>query len=600
MPLLREDILNPIPGENPAGANLYYDPVMDKLKEARREDDDAPAGDWERERKVADYKLVIKLGQETLATKSKDLQIAAWLTEAMLKTHGFAGLKESLDVMKGIVENFWDGCYPEIEDGDLELRAAPLDWVGGRLDLAVKMVPLLKGGLSYLNYKDSRAVPSEAEASGNEDKQKIRQEAIDDGKVTQEDWEAADKATPNESLQATAAVLDETLASLDALGAACDEKFGSDAPSFSGLKTVLTEIRHNVKVFLKARGISDGADAGADDDDAGATAETAGEGIVGGTFATAGGGARALSITGVIPGSKEEVPIRLEAISKYLRQQDPANPGPYMMLRGLRFGELRGLGSQPDQRELIAPPTEARQNVKRAFLNQDWEGCLEASEAVMAGPGGRAWLDVHRYAVKAAEALGYDLIANAIKNELRQLIADLPELPRWQLLDDSPTANAKTREWLEEIQNEQPLAPRVVPEAAPEPPPPPPRSGERDPYDVAKEYVRAGNLQNALRTLNAQLAKETTGRGRFERRAQIAAILLDAGNDLLSQGYVDDCLADIEGHKLEDWEAGSWLAEHLATVLTGLNRREADYELRTKLYKTIAKLDPAKALSCSV
>ena len=73
MPILREDILNPIPGDNPAGANLYYDPVMDKLKEARREDDNAPAGEWQRELKVADHKLVIKLGTETIATKSKDL-----------------------------------------------------------------------------------------------------------------------------------------------------------------------------------------------------------------------------------------------------------------------------------------------------------------------------------------------------------------------------------------------------------------------------------------------------------------------------------------------------------------------------------------------
>jgi type VI secretion system protein ImpA len=595
MPILREDILNPIPGENPAGANLYYDPVMDKLKEARREDDDAPAGEWERERKVADFKLVIKLGQDTIAVKSKDLQIAAWLTEAMLKNHGFAGLKESLDVMKGIVDTFWDGCYPEIEDGDLELRSAPLDWVGSRLELPVRMVPLLKGGLTYLNYKDSRSVPTEADCSGNEDKLKIRQEAIADGKITQEDWEAADKATSNESLQGVAAVLDECLASIEGLGTICDEKFGNDAPSFNTLKTVVTEVRHNVKLFLKARGISDGTDTSTDDADS--AAETAGEGG-GGSFG--GGGPRGLTVTGVIPASKEEVAIRLEAISKFLREQDPASPGPYMMLRGFRFGELRGLGAQPDQRELIAPPTEARQNVKRAFLNQDWEGCLAASEVVMAGPGGRAWLDVHRYAVKAAEALGYDLIANAIKNEIRALIADLPELPRWQLLDDSPTANAKTREWLEEIQNEQPVAPRVVPEAAPEPPPPPARSGERDAYEVAKEYVRGGNLPNALKALNAQLAKETTGRARFERKSQIASLLLEAGNDLLAQGYVDECLAAIEGHKLDDWENGQWLAEHLAIVLMGLNRREADYELRTKLYKTIAKLDPAKALSCSV
>ncbi len=592
MPILREDILNPIPGDNPAGANLYYDPVMDKLKEARREDDDAPAGEWERERKVADHKLVIKIGSETIATKSKDLQIAAWLTESTLKMHGFAGLKESLDVLKGIVETFWDGCYPEIEDGDLELRAAPLDWVGSRLEISVKSVPLLKTGLNYLQYKESRLIPAEGDVGSNEDKQKVRSEAIADGKVTPEDWDTADKATSNEFMQTLGANLDACLESLTSLGTVVDDKFGSDAPSFNPLKTVLTEVKHNVKLFLKARGITDAVE-GEAADDAEAGAETAGE--AGGGV---GGGPRGITVTGVVPASKEEVAIRLEAISKYLREQDPASPGPYMMARGFRWGELRGLGSEPDPRELIAPPTEQRQAVKRAFLNQDWAGCLAASETVMAGPGGRAWLDVHRYAVKAAEALGYDLIANAIKNDLRGLLADLPELPRWQLLDDSPTANVKTREWLEELQQEQPIAPRVIPDAGPEPPPPP-KLG-RDPFEIAKDYIKSGNLQNALTTVATQLAKETTGRGRFERKAQIAWILIETTNDVLAQSYVEECVAMVDGHKLEDWESGPWLAEFLATFLTCLNRREADYELRTKLYKAIARLDPARALSCSV
>ena len=41
---LREDLLTPIPGDNPAGQNLRYAPVYDKIKEARREDDEAPQG----------------------------------------------------------------------------------------------------------------------------------------------------------------------------------------------------------------------------------------------------------------------------------------------------------------------------------------------------------------------------------------------------------------------------------------------------------------------------------------------------------------------------------------------------------------------------
>ena len=135
---LRNDLLNPIAGENPSGQNLRYAPVYDKIKEARREDDDAAQGDWKRERKVADWPLVVKTAGETLATKSKDLQLAAWLTEALLKTQGVGGLRDGLDLLKGLIEGFWDTLYPEIEDGDLEMRAAPLDWVGGRLDRAVK------------------------------------------------------------------------------------------------------------------------------------------------------------------------------------------------------------------------------------------------------------------------------------------------------------------------------------------------------------------------------------------------------------------------------------------------------------------------------
>src|ERR1700694_6315960 len=114
---LRDDLLNPIPGDNPSGANLRYAPVYDKIKEARRQDDDAPQGEWAHERKVADYKQVVKLASEALAAKSKDLQLAVWLTEAMLRTEGYAGLLASLKLCQSLIENFWDTLYPELEDG---------------------------------------------------------------------------------------------------------------------------------------------------------------------------------------------------------------------------------------------------------------------------------------------------------------------------------------------------------------------------------------------------------------------------------------------------------------------------------------------------
>jgi type VI secretion system protein ImpA len=165
---LRADLLNPIPGENPSGPNLRYDPVYDQIKEARRQDDAGPQGDWQRERKVADYIKVIDLAGKTLAERSKDLQLAVWLTEAALNREKFSGLQQGLDVLRGLLEQFWDTFYPEIEDGDLEPRIVLLGWVGERLVDPVRFTPITSGGLGLHHYKESRLVGSEEDAAQSE------------------------------------------------------------------------------------------------------------------------------------------------------------------------------------------------------------------------------------------------------------------------------------------------------------------------------------------------------------------------------------------------------------------------------------------------
>src|SRR3954463_16144424 len=105
---LRDDILNPVAGANPAGVDLRYDPLYDKIKEARREDDDAPQGEWTHARKQADWPQVIKLAGDALATKTKDLQLVAWLAEAALRKEGPGGLRDALGIARGLLEQFWD------------------------------------------------------------------------------------------------------------------------------------------------------------------------------------------------------------------------------------------------------------------------------------------------------------------------------------------------------------------------------------------------------------------------------------------------------------------------------------------------------------
>ena len=74
-------ILAPIPGENPAGESLRYTPVYDDIKEARRADDMLDLGDWQHEVKTSDWDRVADIAIEALTSRTKDLQIAAWLLE---------------------------------------------------------------------------------------------------------------------------------------------------------------------------------------------------------------------------------------------------------------------------------------------------------------------------------------------------------------------------------------------------------------------------------------------------------------------------------------------------------------------------------------
>src|SRR5215471_2609710 len=149
-----EEFLQPIAEDKPSGSDLRYDPVYDAIKEARRQDDDLNQGAWQTERKVADWGQVITLATTALKKKTKDLQIAAWLVEALLKRESYAGFNVGLQLCHGLIDKFWDTLYPEIEEGDLELRAAPLEWITIKFEQPVRGIPLNRAGHNLFLYNE--------------------------------------------------------------------------------------------------------------------------------------------------------------------------------------------------------------------------------------------------------------------------------------------------------------------------------------------------------------------------------------------------------------------------------------------------------------
>jgi type VI secretion system protein ImpA len=111
-------LLLPISPENPAGDNLEYEPLFDEIRQARESDADyLLQDDWSpSEPRKADWKRVRTLSEQALTTKSKDLQLACWFTEALCHQHGLTGLLTGIEFLSEFITRFWFQCWPTLED----------------------------------------------------------------------------------------------------------------------------------------------------------------------------------------------------------------------------------------------------------------------------------------------------------------------------------------------------------------------------------------------------------------------------------------------------------------------------------------------------
>jgi type VI secretion system protein ImpA len=333
-------LLKPIPGENPSGESLRYTAIYDQIQEARRSDDDLNQGDWKRELKSADWRQVVTLSAAALSTKSKDLQIAAWLTEAAVRLHGYPGARDGFRLLLGLHQNFWDSLYPQPEDGDMEVRAGALEWLNDKLPQALLALPLalpVESGeaYSYLRYQESRAVDELGRKN-----QDLMKGALAEGKITGEQFDKAAAAAPRSFYEGLTADIGESLQACVELTALVDEKFGRDAPSLIAIKKALEDCRDAVAPILKKKRelepdpVSPAPDPSAAN---GAPATSNNIAIISATAATVAGTAAILPLE---PADRADALRRLEAIAAYFQRTEPQSPVSYLVQRAVRWGQM--------------------------------------------------------------------------------------------------------------------------------------------------------------------------------------------------------------------------------------------------------------------
>jgi type VI secretion system protein ImpA len=130
--------------------------------------------------------------------------------------------------------------------------------------------------------------------------------------------------------------------------------------------------------------------------------------------------------------------------------------------------------------------------------------------------------------------------------------------------------------------------------------PEPAAEGEEAPPDtfaLAMQAASSGRSQDALELLAAEVGRQNSGRGRFQRKLQLAQVCLAVGQEPIALSILEELAATIDRHDLENWEAPDVVAHALALLFGCLSRNGADADQRQKLYGRICRLDPVQALA---
>lgn len=259
--IITDDLLEPISVDQPAGVDLRWTPDWDRIKEARRADDELDPGRWaKKERKSANWPQVKGLAESILREKSKDLQIALWLTEANINLHGFPGLRDSLRLIRELMVSYWDrGLYPPIEDGP-EDRMGPLEWLNDKLIDSVLALPITEradGGADYslIDLQDARRVGSEAGChtpDGDIDPGKKREydAALEAGRISMEMFDRAVRETKRASYEAFQTVFAEAYEQFRLFEKTVEDKFGETGPNLSACRSAFASLDLEISEIL--------------------------------------------------------------------------------------------------------------------------------------------------------------------------------------------------------------------------------------------------------------------------------------------------------------------------------------------------------------
>lgn len=337
-----ESLLQPIAADDLCGPSIRYDPMFTEIRMAREEDDPSlPMRQWERPLKKADWPLIESLCETTLTKRSKDLQLAVWLTEAWIRQYGLPGLEKGLGLLYDLSYRFWDNIHPLIEDGDCDARVAPFDWLNESISLSMRIHIVM---ITVFERMPSKITLAEWDKLTSEEvsEQDPLQQRQEDKKVEHE-VEPINRAellqitrstSQIDPLRVQLASVRESQAIVQELKSLLDEKLGMEAPNLNKLIATLTAFERVLDTMTLTPKTQEktNTDPIVLGDQAVLAKEEGGNPMSDDSV-------QALPQTGQWR-SREEAYATLEAVAAYLQKREPHSPTPYLIKKAVRWGRL--------------------------------------------------------------------------------------------------------------------------------------------------------------------------------------------------------------------------------------------------------------------
>jgi type VI secretion system protein ImpA len=602
-----EALLKPIPGENSAGTDLRYDSLYGEIKAARLGDE---ANDIK-----PDWPRVEKLAATALEKNSKDLQLGVWLLEALTRQHDFAGTATGLTCLARVTEAYWECLYPPTDPEDdepLAYRAGVMSWVADKLAPILKSVPLTQDGYTLLHYEVTQKTGEEKQA------------LLQDGWPSWEQFEQSTLAFPLEYWEELLANVKACQEALTELEKVCNERFvvttmggGKERTErilgFHLLKDLLENAQwlaaKTAKKKREEQTSPERPEAVVEEQPSPEasvqeTAPAAEE-----TTATAVPAARPKTrMPGYQPATPEEAFQIVTELARYLRDDNPYRPIPYLLIRALAWGHLVGFENIADAAS-AGPTSEVRKKLKELYQQADWTGLLNESENALGEEANRTWVDLYRYGLQALQNLGYERAALAVRAMLRFLLQTHPGLLDLELADGTPAAGPESRKWIKE---EGLLEPETPAQAHAEPPveaPGEPVSAgtgvQAGPdgqavWDEAVARLKKRDFAGGLKLLQARSGEASSGRERFMRRLEMAEFCLLGSRQNLAFPILDDLVRTVDEFHLEEWEEKELITRTWIGFVRCCQKLDSTDEKKQRageIFDRLCRLDITKALS---